>query len=323
VKEGKTEMTYELLNNEFFERYRQMARVRLNPRRHTAANAKTHSDLAASVALALGKANGCTDAEQQLLEQLGFAHDIGKTTGTARPQRSVELLQEVGVEDEVFLRLVKWHDIALPWYNSARRGQAPSDKAWRRLASEADLRLLCMFMVADRSDAPGGWRRNKPTLWFLDEARRRGQVPPLVLDLDDRPSEISAGGAVVRSTPAGPEVLVIRVRKDRFELPKGGIEWDELPQDAAVREVREETGLRGRLDVVGLLGSLQYRLANEEGGSHLKLVRYFHLGTDNAEPGKPPSATRQLSWVSSAEVHSLPLVNEELRPLLRSALEAA
>ena len=60
----------------------------------------------------------------QLLEQLGHAHDIGKVRGNARPQSSVDLLQDAGVDDPTFLALVKWHDVALPWYRSASKGQA-------------------------------------------------------------------------------------------------------------------------------------------------------------------------------------------------------
>jgi 8-oxo-dGTP pyrophosphatase MutT (NUDIX family) len=56
----------------------------------------------------------------------------------------------------------------------------------------------------------------------------------LVLDAPPYPSEISAGGALVRDHDGVREVLVIRVRAEGYELPKGGIEWDELPEDAAV-----------------------------------------------------------------------------------------
>src|SRR5688572_20059105 len=162
-----------LQNPRFAELYQQLADVSLNPRRHTAANALEHSEAVAAQAEALARANALPEADIRLLADLGRAHDIGKVTGAARPERSLELLRECGVGDSALLALVKWHDTNLPWYMAAQRGQPPSEKAWRRLCSEIDLRALAIFMVADRVDAPPGWRRNAPVVWFLEQARGR------------------------------------------------------------------------------------------------------------------------------------------------------
>src|SRR5688572_13593678 len=194
-------------NPKFAEAYRKLAGVTLNPRRHTAANALAHSEMVARRAGALASANGCSPAEVQLLENLGRAHDIGKITGTAKPEKSLGVLAECGIDDAAFLALVKWHDTNLPWYLSAQRGQPPTDKAWRRLASELDVRLLALFMVADRVDAPPGWRRNAPLQWFLGEARTRGLLGDLRCDIEGEPSEISAGGALVATIDGEPKAL--------------------------------------------------------------------------------------------------------------------
>lgn len=124
------------------------------------------------------------------------------------------------------------------------------------------------------SDAPGGWRRNAPTTWFLSEAKARGLVYDLVLDLDGFPSEICAGAALVTRGGDEPAVLVTRTRNSGWELPKGGIEWDELPEEAAVRELREESGEVGELGVSGELGRLEYFLG-EGSERRLKQVRYY------------------------------------------------
>jgi ADP-ribose pyrophosphatase YjhB (NUDIX family) len=312
----------DLLNTpRFAERYEQLRRVRLNPRRHTAPTAHEHSERVAALAAALAAQNGCAADEVTMLENLGRAHDIGKISGTARPAKSLEVLASCGPLPEPFLALVKWHDISLPWWTSARRGQPPSDKAWRRLAREVDMRLLCMFMVADRVDAPSGWRRNAPNLWFFGEARRRGLLGPLRLDVEGHPSEISAGAALIRLQPE-PQVLVIRVRRDGYELPKGGIEWDELATDAAVRELREEAAVDGDFHVEGELGHLEYVVDNPspEPGAHLKRVRYFRVtGATRERP--LPDGTRERIWVSRSRAAALPLVNEELRPLIAAALD--
>jgi len=312
---------HSILDSESFaSTYQRLAGVRLNPRRHTAASALEHSEAVAASAVALARANGCAEDEIRLLGDLGRAHDIGKVTGTARPERSLEVLRECGIDEPALLALVKWHDTNLPWFLADSRGQPPSDKAWRRLAAEVDVRLLCLFMVADRVDAPPGWRRNAPLTWFLDQARSRGLVSGLVLDVPGVPGEVSAGGALVREQVGARELLVIRVRAEGYELPKGGVEWDELPEDAAVRELREEAGLeREDLRAERELGHLDYLVGDDR---HLKRVRYFAMSAQApVELGPLPSRTRERRWLRQEEVADVPLVSDALRPILLAALE--
>lgn len=301
-------------NEGFSEAYAKLAEVSLNPRRHSSANARAHSDDVARVAARLAEDNACSDAEISLLRTLGYAHDIGKITGSAQPARSLQVLADCGITEPALLSLAKWHDTALPWYRAARRGTPPSDKAWRRIAGELDMRLLCIFMVADRSDAPGGWRRNPPTTWFIDKARKRGLLGPLSLDLLDHPSERCAGAALVQDA----RVLLIRTQQDLWELPKGGLEWDERPEQAALRELREEAGISGEISIEGALGSVDY--LREEGQERwLKRVSYFRVrGAPQLD--KLPKRTRARRWVGEDEFSELPLVGESLRPLLRRAL---
>ncbi len=53
-------------------------------------------------------------------------------------------------------------------------------------------------------------------------------------------SNVDAAGGIVLNEKT--EILVI-LHRDRWSLPKGGVEWLENPEDAAIREVMEETGL--------------------------------------------------------------------------------
>ena len=68
--------------------------------------------------------------------------------------------------------------------------------------------------------------------------------------------ETSAGGVVFRRAPGGEvHYLIIRDSYENWGFPKGHLERDEPPLDAARREVAEETGLqalepRGALEVI-------------------------------------------------------------------------
>jgi 8-oxo-dGTP diphosphatase len=96
----------------------------------------------------------------------------------------------------------------------------------------------------------------------------------------------AAGGVVWRRTPAGTEVVLVhRPAYDDWALPKGKVEQRESDEEAALREVREETGLSCRLGPE--LPSTTYRDAE----GHPKVVRYWAMtvlpGTGaiaNAEP---------------------------------------
>jgi len=308
-------MTHLLDLPAFAERYRGLAQVSLNPRRHTAANAHAHSEAVAARARRLAEANGFTASEADLLESLGRAHDIGKLTGTARPERSLDVLAECGVTDPTFLALVRWHDVSLPWWQSAQRGQPAGDGAWRRLAAAVDLRLLCVFAVADRVDAPAGWRGNPPTPWFLGEARRRGLIGELVVDLPGIPSLVSAGGAVV--TDDG-RVLVIRTASTGWELPKGRVEWDETIDDTAARETREEAGVAGELTADGRLGHVDYEI--EQGSARFTKRVYYVRLRGAVDAGPLPPATLERAWLGAAEVATAPLAHESLRAILVAAV---
>ena len=81
----------------------------------------------------------------------------------------------------------------------------------------------------------------------------------------------SAGGLVVESG----RVLLISTRGGRrWQLPKGHIEPGESPEQAAVREIREETGVDG--SVIASLPHVEYWFV-ERGVRIHKRVDYFLL----------------------------------------------
>jgi 8-oxo-dGTP pyrophosphatase MutT (NUDIX family) len=89
--------------------------------------------------------------------------------------------------------------------------------------------------------------------------------------------EFSAGGVVVRVQDGRPMLAAIRPEgkpDGLWALPKGRIGKDEKPEVTAVREVEEETGVRG--EVVRKLGDVRY-VYTWQGERIFKVVSFYLL----------------------------------------------
>lgn len=118
--------------------------------------------------------------------------------------------------------------------------------------------------------------------------------------------ETSAGGLVVRQNGAGPEGAVIarlnRAGRVEWCLPKGHLEGEETPEQAAVREIEEETGIRG--EIVEPLGSIDYWFSVENKRVHKHVHHYLLLavaGTLSIE-GDPDAEAIDVAWVRLDEM---------------------
>lgn len=87
-------------------------------------------------------------------------------------------------------------------------------------------------------------------------------------------TEVSAGGVIYRKTNGRIEVVLISTHGGRsLSLPKGIIEPGERPEEAAVREVQEETGCIGEIE--DFLGRIEYWYFFE--GTRIHKFVYYYL----------------------------------------------
>ena len=133
--------------------------------------------------------------------------------------------------------------------------------------------------------------------------------------------EYSSGGVISRKTENGQkEVLLIRVRKQGFELPKGHIEEGESASQAALRECREEVGIVSELEIKDMVGEISYSF---ESGDKIieKHVSYYAIACIGEFNYTKPKRTREVKWISEEELDAFELVNEELRSIVRKCFE--
>jgi len=108
--------------------------------------------------------------------------------------------------------------------------------------------------------------------------------------------EIEAAGGVV--TRDGLFAVVHRPKYDDWTLPKGKLDAGETFEQAALREVEEETGLRCTL--LRELPSTEYSVRDRP-----KIVRYWLMRVDSDPGFEPNDEVDELRWLSAADAEAL------------------
>jgi 8-oxo-dGTP pyrophosphatase MutT (NUDIX family) len=98
-----------------------------------------------------------------------------------------------------------------------------------------------------------------------------------------------AGSIVFRLDSKEPQVLLVTARRNprTWIFPKGHIEKGETPEEAALRETREEAGIIG--DLIAPAGILEYGFLGAKARVEYFLVQF------RREAG-PPEDGRQRTW---------------------------
>jgi 8-oxo-dGTP pyrophosphatase MutT (NUDIX family) len=135
--------------------------------------------------------------------------------------------------------------------------------------------------------------------------------------------EFSAGGVVVRATGAEPEVAVIRPQgkgEGHWVLPKGALDEGESSEQAALREVGEETGLVA--STIAKIGATRY-VYTWAGEKVFKVVTFFLMRYDGGEIGAIDEAMRvevaDARWLPLADALTL-LAHKGERDIARQAM---
>lgn len=139
----------------------------------------------------------------------------------------------------------------------------------------------------------------------------------------------AAGGVVL-----GPEgkIVLVEQHNNSWSFPKGGVEEGETQLQAALREVKEETGLE-ELELVEELGSYERLSINREGtgetddwGSRRRTIFLFKLLVDEPfAPHDPDGEVTNARWATLDEALALLThpKDKEFLVSVRGKIEAA
>ena len=139
-----------------------------------------------------------------------------------------------------------------------------------------------------------------------------------------RPASIkhlhSAGGVIFKKAGSGFDVALIAMKnKTVWTLPKGIIDKGEMPEASAIREIKEETGLTGR--IIDSLGDKSYWFyLKDENAKCRKTVSYFLLQYIEGDIGDYCWEVEEAKWFAMDDAIKQVSYNGD-REVLEKAME--
>lgn len=108
-----------------------------------------------------------------------------------------------------------------------------------------------------------------------------------------------AGAIIFNSLGFNKVVLLYRLKQDDWSFPKGHIDGDEIPVDAVEREIKEETGLDGK--IISNLPNLEYKNSK---GENVSVFMYLIVAIGGAIFHAEHRGD-EVKWVDKREVVSV------------------
>lgn len=133
--------------------------------------------------------------------------------------------------------------------------------------------------------------------------------------------QVSAGGVAFRTRGAKIYVALISVGDEpRWQLPKGLIGKNEPVERAAMREVREETGLE--TEMVAPLDTVEYWYFSSERGQgrvrYHKFVHFFLLRYKSGKTSEHDTEVNEARWVEIGRAEEMLAFASEKKMLARA-----
>jgi 8-oxo-dGTP pyrophosphatase MutT (NUDIX family) len=135
-----------------------------------------------------------------------------------------------------------------------RRRRRPKRASAQKIDRKIEKKAATATSVAKKPGTPGRGATVTParSKKKRSSSKKKSATPRRKAPAVPTKREISAGGVVYRRSDEGIDIVLASRRTRRGQLAwglaKGGIEEEESMEDAAVREVREETGLHAEIE---------------------------------------------------------------------------
>lgn len=131
--------------------------------------------------------------------------------------------------------------------------------------------------------------------------------------------EYSAGGIVRKKLANEYLVMLIRIKKEGLEIPKGHVEGNETFEETAKREIKEETQLISELKLIKKLEKVTHKFQKDNKIIE-KETQYFLFETIDNETlfDKKPKDTREIVWLNETS----PRLAEIKYPNLKKIIES-